>query len=207
MANYAVQVADGATGRIEERMITAATLAGAEEVARAQGWNVRGVRIVEESGGAARGEPEVRPYGTEEVVWEDSPSQWENAGWFALCLLVLPIPYAIYRAVATRSTRMTLTSQRLKLEWGVLSKSYDQVELYRVKDFILARSFWQRVAGLGTVTLVTSDHTMPEVRLKNIKDSERVRELLRAHVERTRRLRGVRELDVSDDTAGALGLH
>lgn len=139
------------------------------------------------------------PMGPEQHVWTDTPSQWPNAGWFALGVLVLPLPWAIWKYVSTRCTKLTLTTERLRIQSGVFSKVIEEVELYRVKDTELTRSFWQRLVGLGTISLVTSDATAKDFRLANIKDAEQVRELIRGKVEIVRRARGVRELDVADN--------
>ncbi|MBL8885023.1 MAG: hypothetical protein JNK16_00065, partial [Phycisphaerales bacterium] len=44
--------------------------------------------------------------------------------------------------------------------------------------------------------------SQPELTFPSIADADRVRELIRQNVERMRRLRGVRELDVADENTG-----
>ena len=149
--------------------------------------------------------PTTPPPSLEPTIWQGRPSQWTNVVPFALCLLVFPIPYAIYRWLAIRCTSFTLTSQRLRLESGILSRHFDDLELYRVKDITMSQPFIQRLVGLGTVTLMTSDASTPVLNLAAITDPRRVQDLLRHEVERTRRERGVRELDVHDDDRSALG--
>lgn len=134
----------------------------------------------------------------EESIWEGRSSQWVNVAPFALCLLILPIPFALYRWLATRCTTYTLTTQRLRLARGVLSKAYDDLEIYRVKDISLHQPMIQRMVGLGTITLMTSDTTHPTFVLPAIRDPLAVRDVIRHQVELMRRERGVRELDVTD---------
>lgn len=143
---------------------------------------------------------------SEANLWEGTPSQWTNIVPFVLCVLIIPIPYAIYRWLAVKCTRYTLTSERLRKSTGILSKHFDDVELYRVKDMTISQPFIQRLVGLGTLALVTSDATTPTVVLPAIADPHRVHDLLRAEVERRRRERGVRELDVFDDGGGSTTL-
>lgn len=169
----------------------------AETAAAERGVQVRKVELDADTKPAAA----LGPAAPEEVLWHDSPSQWPNAGWFASCLLVLPIPYAIWKYLQTRCTKIRLSTERLRIESGVLNKRLEEVELYRVKDTTLTRSFWQRMVGLGTVTLVTSDATLATVRLAHLKDAEGLREILRKQVEMVRRARGVRELDVAEPDA------
>lgn len=138
----------------------------------------------------------------ETTIWEGRPSQWTNAGWFLSCLLVLPIPFAIWRYLVVSCTRWTLTNQRLRMSSGVLNKKFDDLELYRVKDITVEQPLVQRLVGLGTIKMITSDATTPELRLSAIPDPRGVQDVLRSEVERARRERGVRELDVHDEDTG-----
>ncbi len=33
----------------------------------------------------------------ERIEWSGHPSQWQNFWWYLSCLMVLPIPYAIWK--------------------------------------------------------------------------------------------------------------
>jgi formylmethanofuran:tetrahydromethanopterin formyltransferase len=79
-----------------------------------------------------------------------------------------------------------------------LNRSLDELELYRVKDSQLSSTLIERLVGLGTVTMLTSDISTPSVVLTHIKDAQAFREHLRAAVESVRRVRGVREIDVGE---------
>ncbi len=135
----------------------------------------------------------------EAPIWEDTPSQWVNVLPFLSCLLVVPIPWAVYRWLATRCTNYRLTTQRLRFSHGILNRQVDDLELYRVKDITVAQPLLLRMVGLGNLTLVTSDATTPTLPIPAIKDPLHVKDLLRERVEHLRRERGVRELDVHDD--------
>ena len=135
----------------------------------------------------------------ERIEWTASPSQWQNLGWFAACLFLLPIPWAFWRWLEVRSTVYTLTDQRLKFSRGVLSKTVDDLELYRVRDTKLQQTLWERLFGLGELTLFTTDASTPEVRLRWIHDAEKVRETLRRLVEARRDAKRVRTLENSHE--------
>ena len=64
----------------------------------------------------------------EQVQWVGHPSQWKNVGWFAACLLLLPIPFALWKWLETRNTVYTLTDQRLKFTRGVLTRTTEDLE-------------------------------------------------------------------------------
>jgi len=80
-------------------------------------------------------------------------------------------------------TRYALSEDRLFLSVGFLSIKDDEVLLYRVRDISSSRSLWQRLFGVGTVTVVSSDKTMPTLVLKNIKRPMAIKELVHDQVE------------------------
>lgn len=137
---------------------------------------------------------------TERIEWSGTPSQWQNWLAYLLCVLVIPIPWAIWRWLVTRTTRYTLTDERLKATRGVFTRIADDLELYRVKDTRFEQGFWQRMVGIGDIVLSTSDATTPTVLLADIKDADTVRETLRRLVEIRRDAKRVRELDLGHET-------
>ena len=131
----------------------------------------------------------------EQIQWNGHPSQWQNLGWFLACLLVLPIPFALWKWLETRHTVYTLTDQRLKFTRGVLTRTTEDLELYRVRDTRFEQGFFERVLGLGRIRLFTTDETSPEIVLPYIADAESVRERIRGLVEARRDAKRVRYLD------------
>ena len=131
----------------------------------------------------------------ERIEWTGHPSQWQNLGWFLLCLLIIPIPVAIWKWLETNATIYTLTDQRLKFTRGVLTKTTEDLELYRVRDTKFEQGFFERLVGLGRIVLFSTDETSPEVRLPFIPDAEGVREKIRGLVEARRDAKRVRYLD------------
>jgi len=132
----------------------------------------------------------------ETVLWQGAPSQWQNFGWFLSCLLVLPIPLAFWKWLVIANTRITLTKERLRVRSGVFSKQNEEVELYRIKDWTLKEPLNQRIFGKGTVLVMSSDRTAPELPLTWISKPEAFVENLRGAVENVRDTKRVRELDM-----------
>lgn len=89
-------------------------------------------------------------------------------------------------------TRYALSEDRLFVSVGLLSIKDDEVLLYRVRDIDTVRTLWQRLFGVGTVTVMSSDKSMPTVVLKNVKDPLMVKELLHTQVEEMKIRRRVR---------------
>ena len=106
-----------------------------------------------------------------EIIWKDR-KRW----------LGMPLSF----------TRYSLSEDRLFLSVGFLSIKDDEVLLYRIRDITTSRTLWQRLFGVGTVTVVSSDKTMPTLQLKNIKRPMAVKELLHKQVEEMKIRRRVR---------------
>lgn len=101
-------------------------------------------------------------------------------------------------------TRYRLSEDRLFCETGFLNVKSDEVLLYRVRDLRLTMSLGQRIFGVGTVCVVSSDKSIPHLDLKNVKDPRTVKELIHKNVEAAkdkRRMRATELLGGEDDPA------
>ena len=97
-----------------------------------------------------------------------------------------------YLGLPLSFTRYKLSEDRLFLSVGFLSIQDDEVLLYRVRDITTSRTLWQRLFGVGTVTVISSDKTMPTLQMKNIRNPVAVKELLHNQVEEMKIRRRVR---------------
>jgi membrane protein YdbS with pleckstrin-like domain len=134
-------------------------------------------------------------------LWRGRPSQWVNLPVFCLgiafCWLIVPAVWAAWRFLQLRCTGYELTTERLRVTSGVLSRVTEEIELYRVKDTRLHEPLWLRIFGLGDIELVTSDATAPRavIRAVPIHQARGLRETIRGLVEGLRGRKGVREID------------
>lgn len=97
-------------------------------------------------------------------------------------------------------TIYTLTEDRLLLKTGVLNIREDEVRLYRVKDLVLRRSFIQRIFGLGTIQVMSSDSSLKNFDIVNIKDSEKIKEDLSRLVEEERQKKRVSSREIMTES-------
>lgn len=134
----------------------------------------------------------------EQTLWSGSSSQWKNLGPFLLCLLVIPIPWVIYRWLVVKTTTFTLTTERLLTKRGIFSVETDTLELYRVHDIAVSQPFFQRILGLKTVQLVTGDTTSPRVMIDYVPADLTLQDKIRHQVEDCRMRKRVRTVDVED---------
>ena len=101
-------------------------------------------------------------------------------------------------------TRYSLSEDRLFLSVGFLNIKDDEILLYRIRDIATSRSLWQRLFGVGTVTVVSSDKTMPTLVLQNVKDPVMVKELIHRQVEEMKIQRRVRFGEITTTDADEL---
>lgn len=96
-------------------------------------------------------------------------------------------------------TKYFLSEDRLFLQTGMLNMNMEEVLLYRVSDISVRVSLWQRLFGVGTILIHSSDKSAPHLELKNVKDPLVVKELIHKHVEQMKTQRGVRISEFLDD--------
>ncbi|HEV2867490.1 MAG TPA: PH domain-containing protein [Allosphingosinicella sp.] len=119
-------------------------------------------------------------------------------GIYLLGLTVLSLIVVIVRWVENLAATYEVTTERLIIRRGIFMKSIDEVELYRVKDVRLDFSLINQMAGIGTVTICSSDETTRggDLSLPYIERAQQRREELRRLVDTARQKRRVREIDM-----------
>jgi hypothetical protein len=134
--------------------------------------------------------------GQEETLFEGRPAVIGSLG--ALLLVVLTVGLAaIYFWIRSLGTRYRITSQRVVVETGLFGKRVDQLDLYRIVDFVIERSFGQRVMGTGTILIDAMDKTSPVTRIDGIRANVMgLYERMRAASETEKQRRMVRPLDL-----------
>jgi len=104
-----------------------------------------------------------------------------------------------YLGMPLSFTRYAMSEDRLFLSKGFFSIKDEEILLYRIRDIQTTRTLWQRLFGVGTVKVVSSDKTMPNLELKNIKRPLAVKELLHRQVEEMKIRRRVRLGEIMSD--------
>ena len=97
-------------------------------------------------------------------------------------------------------TRYSLSEDRLFCETGFLNIKADEVLLYRVRDLELTISLGQRIFGVGTVCVHSSDQSIPHLDLKNVKHPREVKELIHQKVEKAKNDRRMKSMEVMSNT-------
>jgi membrane protein YdbS with pleckstrin-like domain len=156
---------------------------------------------------------------TEIQSWEGRPSQWANFAIYFVCalitgvlafgavnshgqasifalLIILPAARAGVAYLNIRCRSYSLSSQRFRYSHGILSRHFEEVELYRIKDVVLDQPFFLRIIGLSNITVVGFDVVKPIERIRAIRDGKNVREMFRNLVETRRDAKSVRVSEV-----------
>ncbi|MEQ1724638.1 MAG: PH domain-containing protein [Sphingopyxis sp.] len=124
-------------------------------------------------------------------------------GWGTLLLCLVGVGFIIIAIVWVRNLmiRYELSEDRLILRKGILVKSVDEIELYRVKDVRLDFTLINQMAGIGTISIDSSDETTRggALVMRYVDDAAARREALRSLVDAARQKRMVREIDVANE--------
>ena len=102
-----------------------------------------------------------------------------------------------YLGMPLSFTRYGLSEDRLFLSVGFLSIKDEEVLLYRIRDISVTRKLGQRLFGVGTITVNSSDKSNPVLEIRNIKDPTAVKELLHTQVEEMKDRRRVRYSEIA----------
>lgn len=95
-------------------------------------------------------------------------------------------------------TRYSMSTDRLFLETGLLNTKQEEILLYRVRDISMRISLGQRIFGVGSVIVYSSDKSMPILELKNIRQPRVIKEQLHQQVEKMKLERRMRVGEVMD---------
>ena len=93
-------------------------------------------------------------------------------------------------------TRYRLSEDRLFCETGFFNLHSEEVLLYRVRDLSLSMTLGQRIFGVGTVCVQSSDKSMPHLDLKNVRHPREVKELIHQNVEAAKDKRRMRATEL-----------
>ena len=88
-------------------------------------------------------------------------------------------------------TKYTLTDERLYTESGFINLKESELLLYRVRDIGLTRTLWQRLFGVGTIHIYSSDTTDEHLDIVSVKKAKDVKDLISSKVEESKKSRRI----------------
>ncbi|MBN1395765.1 MAG: PH domain-containing protein [Pirellulales bacterium] len=102
-----------------------------------------------------------------------------NAAWWLALLAVVALVWLYHAAVLCyrrMSVRYVLTTQRLMHESGILRRETDRIEVLDMDDITFVQGPLERLVGVGTIHIVSSDRSHPDFYLPGIDGARRVAE-------------------------------
>jgi membrane protein YdbS with pleckstrin-like domain len=76
-------------------------------------------------------------------------------------LSAVMVIYLIVKIMLIKATSYTISRDRLEIEEGIFSKTNNNLDMFRIKDLALQRSILDRLVGIGSVIIETSDPSHP----------------------------------------------
>jgi hypothetical protein len=127
----------------------------------------------------------------ERTLFAGHPAPLYSIGRWLLAIVTLGVAGLCYW-IASRNTRYELTTQRVRIQRGVFSKTRQDTELFRIDDIVLEEPLGMRIVGHAMVVLRSTDRTTPEIRIVGIPGVAELAETMRDCGIRERERRGVR---------------
>lgn len=88
-------------------------------------------------------------------------------------------------------TRYSIDDERLYVKKGLLRTEMNEILLYRILDVKSTQTLWQKIFGVGTLTLFSADQSNPQLLLRNIKKPEKLHRYLSDIIEKNRQSKGI----------------
>lgn len=143
--------------------------------------------------------PTISTDDAEQEIWSIQPTAKTFLGQIIWGVITIPILVGIGLLLnawyKTAALRYRLTTQRLFVTTGLIAKHEEEVELYRIKDVTVRQGLLQRVMGIGTITVLSTDDSNPRIQLFGVNRPMDVKETLRTHYRAARKREGIRSAE------------
>lgn len=80
------------------------------------------------------------------------------------------------------STHYTITTERVRVVKGLLSKDREDIELVRIQDIDQSQGLGERLVNVGDIAIHSHDPSHPQIVLDNVANVQEVHEILRTAV-------------------------
>lgn len=116
--------------------------------------------------------------------------------WITLACVILGLIFLCIPVLIVKSLRYRITNYRIDYEKGIFGKRIDTLELWHVEDIRFEQSFFDRIMGVGDITVVSHDDTTPQLKIVGVPNPRPLFETLKQRVIAVKRQRGVVKMDV-----------
>lgn len=134
----------------------------------------------------------------ETLIWKGASSQWVNILKYLFCailvgvflyfdlhiaLYLIPVLIALYCFLDVSTTNYEITTERIIISKGILSRETTFVEFYRLRDTSIIQPFFLRLVKLSNLVFLTSDRETERFEIIAISNAREIREQIRTAVE------------------------
>lgn len=117
------------------------------------------------------------------------------AAWAGQAVVVLALIVAARAWWRVRFLIYRISTSRVEVERGCISKRIENLEMYRVTDIQLNIGLFERLVGVGSITLITTDKTTPRLTIAGVPRPRALYETLKQEIVRADKRRGVVHLE------------
>ena len=151
--------------------------------------------------------------GPEEVIFDGTPSQLVNTGYYAVCLagaviaflllfkggwlallgwalLCMVLVVAASKWLTVHFTKYRVTTHRIEIQTGWLARRINHVDMFRVRDVNFRRGFVDALFGLSTVEIFSSDISAPRVIIHGVRCGQAIYDVVKRESVAADRRRG-----------------
>ena len=115
--------------------------------------------------------------------------------WAFLILAVVGICLIFIPLIQSKTIRYRVSNYRIDFERGIFGKDIDTLELWHVEDIRFHQTLLDRLLGVGNITVVSHDDTMPMLVMHDVPHSRELFEQLKQRIIAVKRSRGVIKMD------------
>lgn len=126
----------------------------------------------------------------EEMIFQGHPEIIFSAWQWLVVGATLGGAY-LYYLVQSFAIKYEITTQRIRVERGLLSKKKENLELFRVDDFSISKPLGMRLLHNCRMDLRSTDPDSPNLTLEGIPDLEQIAEKMRECAQYERRQRQI----------------
>ncbi len=128
---------------------------------------------------------------SEITLFQGNPAVIGSVGRLITVIFTLGI-MGVWYWLKSINTKYLITSERIVVEQGILSRRIETIEIYQIDDIELDKPFGQRLMGTGNMKLFTRDVSSPTLVLERLPvDVRQLYEQMRTFIQETRMQRRI----------------
>lgn len=122
----------------------------------------------------------------ESVLYQSAPSMHrQQPALFIIIVLSCALGVGLFILplwwLSTRSTMLTVTSERISLRRGLLSKRINEIYLADVRNVKISQSLFQRMMSTGVIEISTASSSDDDIRVSGLPDPYKIKAIIDSH--------------------------